>query len=332
MSLNNLSTVEIDGQRYSKKFIQDVQAAEDAKNARAMKPVQDSLRQIHAEYRRMWAAPIDILQKASSGWVESATPNLGLPTISEETYDSYTGDPQRATEDARAMLRDIATLIAELPPRTGYVLGQNGAKRFRMFVLAQTKFQSAAVNLEMMLTCFRYLLDGNCFPESEYGYDEDLRVTEPQSESTPQSMDAVLSTMDINSREGDAALRKATEREWRYSHFPLVGEFWAFLKSTYLINPPDSDINYLLAPGGLFERRGWAITVDNLNAARRHMANSGRWVDAEGNPAITVQEVLDAKLNKNEIDYPTFVRECTRFDRMGKLNGPVREAKGFFLN
>jgi hypothetical protein len=327
-----VSNIEIGGQRRTQGFIdflKSEQAAEKAREAQLLAPVLEENRKLAAAQKETWRKPLAELDTFGQRRLETSTPNLGLPTIDAAIFD----DPDKSTEAGQAARETIAEFLKSMTSKSGWVLSQSAQAKLKRFVLAQTVVHTTAVTEHALWASLEWLVEGGCFADGEYGYDPALiTVTQSEAEQTPQTMNDVLTSMDINSSEGAAALRKATDREWMQSLSPLVEQFWDFLRDTYAIVPQDSDAKYLFGRGGLFEQRGWAITPENLNSARRYMANSGHWVDAQGFAALSVQEVLDSRLAKSEIDRPTYLRECLRFERMGKLNRPVREAKGLFLN
>jgi hypothetical protein len=103
---------------------------------------------------------------------------------------------------------------------------------------------------------------------------------------------------------------------------PLVGEWYSHLENQYSIVVSKEDADYLFNPyTGVFTKFGWAINADNLNAARRHMANAGKWAGA-----FSVQEHVDARLARNEIGFATYNYEFNRLTRAGIWNKPLREA------
>jgi len=301
-------------------FIQEEQSREAAKTAKLLEPVQETFRQLHAEYRKAWATPIEKLAKVVNDnyWLDASVPDLGLPTAD---YDHM--DPQTATTTGQAGRQKISNFIDELPTLTGYVLDANGAKRFRLFVISQVKIRSVEISTSNLLACFEYMMP-DCFADSEYGFDSDLKRVEstPTPEREPPTMDEILATTDTTTKEGAAKLKAATDREWGQNLAPLVEEWYSHLRSDYGIVVSKEDADYLFNPyTGLFATRGWAITADNLNAARRHMHSIGRWAGA-----LAVCEYIDQSFKNGGIDFATYNREFARLTRAGVWNKSMREA------
>jgi len=329
-----LTNIEIEGQKRSEgflSFLAEEQRKQAEKDARLMAPVTEALRALRAEQHAVWARPVADLKKLPQSWFADKTPDLGLPRIPQDVIDSFATD-KRAAEDMTARIKsETGNFLNNLPARTGWVLSKDAQQRLQLFVQSQVIFQDAAVNQTSLGEMLSWLLDGECFGDSA-GYDSALcTVTELEAEPQPELMDDVLRTVDINTQDGSRRLKRATDLEWMRGYAQVIHEFYNYLQDVYGISLRDEDAKFLFGPAGLFEQRGWCICATHLNAARRHAANTGRFVDSEGNPALTVQEVLDSRLAKGELDRPAYVRECMRFQRMNKLDRPVREVKGLYL-
>lgn len=82
-----LTNVVVGNQRRTEgflKFLESEQAAEDGKNATAMRPIQDTLRAIVAEERAFWGKPLAELKQLGQANFEALTPDLNFPTMAEE--------------------------------------------------------------------------------------------------------------------------------------------------------------------------------------------------------------------------------------------------------
>ena len=177
------------------KFMQGEQAREAAKTAKLLEPVQETIRQIHAEYRKAWRTELSKLSKADSHWYSANFVDLALPQTP-------------ADEDPKVTMQKVKTAYKEwfdtLPSRTGYVIDGNGSKRFQTFVQAQITFGNVSVTVESLDRMFQWFVDGDVFNESEIGYDPDLKTPELPKESAPLSMAEVLATTDTTTRDGNA--------------------------------------------------------------------------------------------------------------------------------
>lgn len=161
----------------------------------------------------------------------------------------------------------------------------------------------------------------------------DGEIEEPTPEPVtpkdgPISVSEILATTDTSTREGNAKLKAAVDYEWMQSYAPLVRDWYAQLEQDYGIVCNAEDAKYLFDPmTGWFAKMGLGITPANLNAARRHMARSHRWVDAQGHPAISVEEYFLAMLSSRELEYSACTREFQKYSRVNLWTRPLREAK-----
>jgi hypothetical protein len=212
--------------------------------------------------------------------------------------------------------------LAELE-KEGVTLTLAAKQRSGKYIESQNKHLGAAVTVANLRRAYERLKSLGVFADGEV---TDSRPVEPVEAKTGPTLGELYAKAD-SSPQADRELRKVVDYLWAQEHAPLVEEFYSFVTSTYGVPLTDDDATYLFGPTGLFVQKGWPINAEKLNAARRHMSNIGRWVDAQGNPAISVEEYFSAKLSRGEMDYPEYMRECQKFSRLNLWASPLREAK-----
>jgi hypothetical protein len=320
-----LTNVEIGGQKRTAGFIQflaEEQARQDAQAAKLLEPAQQALRTAMQEMRQVWRGMTpERLAKAwkDSEFMESITPDLGLPENSEDHWAQYDNNPEKAQADVRVVNQRIAEFIKSLPQHTGVVLSRNDQTKLTKFIFAEMVKRNAAFSEAMCGACYNWLWEGECF--NDFGLDESLiTVVEPQQEKT-LTVDDVLRTVDTTTKDGSALLKKVVDQQWAKELDPLVSAWFEHLAQDYSITVSRDVAQYLFGPAGWFSTRGLAINAENLNAARRHLTARGVF------DALTAQEQLDLRLQRNEIGRPEYMFLCNRCLSAGVLNRPVKEAR-----
>jgi hypothetical protein len=276
-------------------------AAQQAKTAAEQKARQDVARAEHdARVREYWSQPVTELNANPVGVRDDV---VGL-------------QPGESDPDAGQ------NFLAELA-QAGVTLTESGKQRLALYCQSQWKHLGAAVTIGNLRRAFERLKALGVFAPGEV---TEPRPVEPVETKTGPTLGELYAKAD-SSPQADRELRKVVDYLWAQEHAPLVEEFYSFVTSTYGVPLKNDDATYLFGPTGLFAQKGWPINAEKLNAARRHMSNIGRWVDAQGNPAISVEEYFSAKLSRREMEYPDFMRECQKFSRLNLWTRPLREAK-----
>jgi hypothetical protein len=272
-------------------------AAQQAKTAAEQRERDNAARAEHgARVRDYWSQPVTELTASPVGVRDDV---VGLqPGESEPT----------AGQD----------FLAELT-QSGVTLTESGKQRLALYCQSQWKHLGAAVTVANLRRAFERLKSLGCFASGE--------VTEPRPaevETQPEktlTVDDVLRSVDTTTREGNALLKKAVDHQWMTELSPLISDWYEHLSRDYSITVSRDDARYLFGPTGWFASRGLAINVDGLNAARRHLSALGKW------DALSTQEILDQRLQRNEIGRPEYMFKVNQAHRAGVLSRPVKEAQ-----
>jgi hypothetical protein len=281
----------------------------------------NTLRQYHQDVAAAWRQPIAKLEKFDRNYAESLFVDLGLERQDPDA------DP---TATAQSVKDEFKKFVEGLPSR-GYVIDREGSWRLQSFIQTQLVFGSAKIDQPALQTIFDWMVTHQVFSETELRYVPELIPpveVERSKKQRHKSVDEILATTDTSTRDGNSKLKKAVDYEWAQAYAPMIEEFYSFLQTVYGVVLKDEDADYLFHPDrGIFAKFGWQINAEKLNAARRHCANLGKFVDAQGHPAITTEEYFDAKLSRGDMDYATYNREAARFSRLNLWASPLREAK-----
>jgi hypothetical protein len=321
-----LTNTEIGGQRRTEgfiKFLAEEQQRQNERAAQLLEPARQALRAAMQEMRQVWRGMTpERLAKAwkDSDYMLSITPDLGLAENPDEHWTQYDNNPEKAQADVQVVKQCIADFIKSIPQHTGVVLSRNDQTKLTKLIFAEMVTRNAAFSEAMCGACYNWLWEGECF--NDFGFDESLiTITEPQQEKMPLTVDDVLRTVDTTTKDGSALLKKVVDQQWAKELDPLVSAWFEHLAQDYSITVSRDVAQYLFGPAGWFSTRGLAINAENLNAARRHLTARGVF------DALTTQEQLDLRLQRNEIGRPEYMFLCNRCLSAGVLNRPVKEAR-----
>src|SRR5215469_9922995 len=156
-----MQTLDFTGARRSPgmtRFLQEEAQREAARNAKLMQPVQDTLREIHAQCRAAWRTPYDDLltkfQRGSDSTLASIYfIDLGLPQVENQPEDSVAAE--------------YKTWYDGLLARTGFVVSTTAEQKFKLFVRVQMAFGHVTVTVDTLDMMFEWFVNGDVFEESE---------------------------------------------------------------------------------------------------------------------------------------------------------------------
>jgi hypothetical protein len=219
---------------------------------------------------------------------------------------------QTSASESDAGQRFIAELSA-----ANITLSSDGRNRLALYCESQNthshgQYGVTATNLRQALSRLKSL---GCFADGEVHEPK----PEPAREAAPLSQDDVLRTMDTRTREGNAALRQATELAWLNETRPIVEMWVGHLLSDYNYEPSPDQFRYMFNPiDGLIVKHGLAVTADSLNKVRRIMVAEGRFPSH----MLSCAEIIDQKYRKGEMTFAEYNREFQRLSREDKWNRP----------
>jgi hypothetical protein len=309
-------TLEFTGQKRSPefiKFMQEEQRREAEKMTALTAPVVEAHRKLHAAKRQAWKTPLEQLKKADDYWFEANYADLNLP----EAAGSQT------TQTIKAAYREW---FDTLPSRTGFVIDLAGSQRFQLFIQTQLHFGNIAVTVSSLQTMFDYLVNGDCFAESELGFDPSLKVVQPETQQAKRpTFDELRATEDSSSsRAAEQRLREAAELAADNEFEGLAMSWFSSLQTQFGYTPTDEQWKYIFNPyHGLFVRMNWSLgDPKNYDAARRAMVRSGRFPST----LLTAGEVIDDDYRVGKMTWSDYNVALQSLTRRGLVNRPRAEA------
>src|ERR1700733_5383610 len=234
-------------QQFRERLAKEEEARINAPIKAAERQLTETLRQMTEELAQTWRLPLDKLQRFDRNYADALYVELSLP---KENPDA---DPEVVSQSVKA---EFKAFIENLPSR-GWVF--NNSVRFQTFIQTQIIFGDAKVDQSSLQKMFDWLVQGQCFTETELRYIPELVPPEPQSQTEPTRMslkDALL--VADGSRESEALLRTAATNDFIFGEAkPMIDQFIEFLYREYDYIPTEQQrLELFLPPNGYFHVHG----------------------------------------------------------------------------
>jgi len=295
-------------QQFRERLAKEEEARINAPIKAAEQQLAATLRQMTEELAQTWRLPLDKLQRFDRNYADALHVELSLP---KENQDA---NPEALMQSVKA---EFKTFVDNLPSK-GYVF--NNSVRFQSFIQTQIVFGGVKIDQSSLATMFAWLVNHECFSESELRYVPELvppTEAEPEPEVQPLTLSEALM---VAEGDRDKLLRDAVEFDWLNAHRSMIEVWTASLARDWNIYPSPADWKFLFDKHtGYFVQRNLQFTPANLDKARVMMSRTRRWLQAE-----TAQEVYDRLLVAGTVSYANYVG---RFNQLGtKWTRPCRES------
>jgi hypothetical protein len=273
-----------------------------------------TLRQMTEELAQTWRLPLDKLQRFDRNYADALYVELSLP---KENLDA---NPETVRDLVKA---EFKTFVDNLPSR-GFVF--KDSVRFQSFIQTQIIFGGVKIDQAALRTMFDWLVQGQCFPETELSCIPELippAEAALKQTAAPLTLEEVLKQGTDGSRDSDRRLREAVENDFIAETRPMAEQFLQHLQTVWGFTPSNEDWRYLFSPVD-----GWVVRMNKsltdartFDACRRHMAST-RWPST----MLTAGEWLDAQFRRDG-KWGAYQYKLNLLTRAGLVNRPMSEAK-----